>query len=99
MKGETKMPNKILNRLNIALYKALSNLINDCRHLRKQIKIEKNIDNIETLDILKQFNSICVSRSISTDDKVDKMIELSYYYITKYEKRINPNLPSQVNSL
>lgn len=93
------MPNKILNRLNIALYKALSNLISDCRHLRKQIKIEKNIDNIETLDILKQFNSICVSKSLNTDDKVDKMIELSYYYIAKYEKRINPTDQSKVNSL
>lgn len=92
------MPNKISNRLNTALYKALSNLTDDCRHLRKQIKLEKNISNIETLDILKQFNSICSSRSLDLDDKVDKMLELSYYYIAQYEKRINQNLPSQVNS-
>lgn len=93
------MPNKISNRLNVALYKALSNLTDDCRHLRKQIKLEKNISNIETLDILKQFNSICSSRSLNTDDKVEKMLELSYYYITKYEKRINPTDQSKVNSL
>ncbi len=89
------MPSKTLSKLNKALYAALDNLTDDCRHLRKQIKLEKNIDNIETLDILKQFNAICASRSLNLDDKVDKMLELSYYYITQYEKRINPNLPSK----
>ena len=84
------MPNKVLEKLNSVLYRALSSLTDDCRHLRKQLKTEKLIKDTEILDILKQFKSVAISNSLNLEDKVSKTIELSCYYIAEYEKRINP---------
>ena len=77
---------EILSKLNNTLGKCLNDVIDDNKELRKQIY---NKDK-ELVKILKQFKNIIKQDYINEYDKLDKINELSVFYINVYERKKEP---------